>query len=184
MNLKSLTAVTGLTVLGLVVSGVSSASTKAELNARADRALGHFYALNTANKPLSAKAAGILVFPRVTKGGAGIAGEFGEGVLQVNGQTVGYYSVGSASVGLTLGVGRHSEIIMFETPESLDHFRNSDGWSVGADGAVAIVTEGAGGQYDSAALDKPILGFIFRQKGLIGDLSLEGSKITKIKTND
>lgn len=182
MKLKALTAVTGLTVLGLFASGASFATTKAKLTARADRTLDRFYTLNSANRQLTDKAAGVLVFPRVTKGGAGIAGEFGEGVLQVKGATVGYYSVGSASVGLTLGVGRHSEIILFETQDSLDKFQSSQGWSVGADAAVALVSQGEGGQYDSATLDKPILGFVFRQKGLIGDLSLEGSKITRIKT--
>ncbi len=181
MKLKALTAVTGLTILALVASGSCLASSKAEISARADRTLEHFYALNPANKQLTHKAAGILVFPRVTKGGAGVAGEFGEGELQVGGTIVNYYSVGSASVGLTLGVGRHSEIIMFMSADSLDKFEKSEGWSVGADTAVAVVTQGAGGQYDAASLDKPILGFVFGQKGLIGDLSLEGSKITKIK---
>jgi hypothetical protein len=46
------------------------------------------------------------------------------------------------------------------------------------------VSGDAGGQYDSATLNKPILGFTFGEKGLIGDLSFEGSKITKIKTTD
>src|SRR5450755_821961 len=169
MKLKALTAVTGLTILGLVASGACFASTKAELRASADRTLEHFYRLNPTNKDLAGKATGILVFPRVTKGGVGIAGEYGEGVLKVNGATISYYSVGSASVGLTLGVGRHSEIIMFMTPESLGRFQNSKGWSVGADTAVAVVSQGAGGQYDVATLDKPILGFVFGQKGLIGD---------------
>jgi hypothetical protein len=46
------------------------------------------------------------------------------------------------------------------------------------------VSKGAGGQYDSTTMGKPILGFVFSEKGLIGDLSLEGTKITKIKTTD
>jgi hypothetical protein len=33
-------------------------------------------------------------------------------------------------------------------------------------------------------MGKPILGFIFNEKGLLGDLSFEGSKISKIKTTD
>jgi lipid-binding SYLF domain-containing protein len=181
MKLKALTAITGLTILGLVASSATFAATKAEISAHADRTLEHFYTLNPANRALAHKAAGILVFSRVTKGGAGIAGEFGEGLLKINGATVDYYSVGSASVGLTLGVGRHSEIIMFMTPESLARFQKSEGWSAGADSAIAVVTTGAGGQYDAATLDKPILGFVFGQKGLIGDLSLEGTKITRIK---
>jgi lipid-binding SYLF domain-containing protein len=184
MKLKALTAITGLTILGLFATSASFAATKADLEARSDKTLAHFNRLNPANLALAHKAAGVLVFSRVTKGGAGIAGEFGEGVLRVGGTTVNYYSVGSASVGLTLGVGRHSEIIMFMTPEALSRFQKSDGWSAGADTAIAVVTAGAGGQYDAASLDQPILGFVFGQKGLIGDISLEGSKITKIKTDD
>jgi lipid-binding SYLF domain-containing protein len=184
MKLRTLTAVTGLAILGLLASAPSFAATKAELNASAKKALTHFYTLGSMNKELAGKAAGILIFPSVTKAGAGVAGEYGEGVLQVKGKTVDYYSVTSASVGVTLGVGTHSEMIMFMTQEALGKFTKSDGWSVGADAAVAVVTQGAGGEYDSATLGKPILGFVFSQKGLIGDLSFEGAKVTKIKTKD
>jgi lipid-binding SYLF domain-containing protein len=122
-----------------------------------------------------------LVFSHVAKGGVGVAGEFGEGVLRVKGVTADYYSVGAASVGLTLGFAKHSEVIMFMTQGALDNFTRAEGWSVGADTAVALVSQGAGGQYDSATVGKPILGFVFGEKGLIGDLSFEGTKITKIK---
>jgi lipid-binding SYLF domain-containing protein len=84
-------------------------------------------------------------------------------------------------VGLTLGVAHHSEVILFMTPDSLDKFQNSSDWSAGADTSFALVKQGSGGQYDTATLGKPILGFIFHEKGLLGDLSFEGSKITKIK---
>jgi lipid-binding SYLF domain-containing protein len=181
MKMKPLVALIALSALGLMTSAASFAHTKAHLDAAASKALTHFYALNPANRKLVDRAAGVLIFPRVTKGGAGVAGEFGEGVLRVKGETVNYYSVGSASVGLTLGVARHSEIILFMTREALDKFTSSEGWSVGADTAVALVKEGSGSQYDSAVAGKPILGFVFGEKGLIGDLSLEGSKVTKIK---
>src|ERR1700722_8321715 len=179
MRVKALIA--GLTMLALIASAPSFARTKAQIDASADRALAHFYKLNPKHKELADKAVGILIFGRVTKGGAGVAGEFGEGALRSNGATVDYYSVGSASVGLTLGVARHSEIILFMTQDALDRFQASKGWSVGADTAVAVVSERAGGQYDSAVTGKPILGFIFGEKGLLADVSLEGSKITKIK---
>jgi len=142
----------------------------------------HFNSINPANVNLEQKAAGMLVFPRVTKGGIGIGGEFGEGALQVNGKTVGYYSVGAASVGLTLGLAKHSEIIMFMTQESLDHFVASDGWSIGADAGITVLSSSANGSYDMQAQQQPILGFMFANKGLLGDLSFDGSKITKIKT--
>jgi len=184
MKLKALLAVTGLMTLGLLTSGPSFARTKAEIDANANRAVARFYRLNPEHKSLANKAAGILIFGRVTKGGAGIAGEYGDGVLRVDGKTVNYYKVESASVGLTLGAAEHSEVILFMTRDSLDKFMNSQDWSAGADTSFALVSKGASGQYDSATLEKPILGFIFHEKGLLGDLSFEGSKITKIKTTD
>ncbi|MFZ1098276.1 MAG: lipid-binding SYLF domain-containing protein [Steroidobacteraceae bacterium] len=179
MNIKFVLATTGLAIA--LAGGVTAfAASEAQIDNRVSATLVHFNALNPENKTLGDKAAGVLVFPRVTKGGIGVAGEFGEGALQVNGRTVGYYSVGAASVGLTLGLAKHSEIIMFMTPESLEKFTSSDGWSVGADAGITVVSGGANNNYDTQTLDKPILGFAFAEKGLIGDLSFEGSKISKI----
>jgi lipid-binding SYLF domain-containing protein len=179
MRLKALLA--ALSLLALIASASTFALTKAQIDARADKALAHFYQLNPKNKELADKAAGILVFGRVTKGGAGVAGEFGEGALRINGATADYYSVTSGSVGLTLGVARHSEVILFMTPDALAKFQKSEDWSAGADTSFAVVSKGSGGQYDTTTLSKPVLGFIFGEKGLIGDLSFEGSKISKIK---
>ena len=184
MKLNALAAVTGLAVLALVASAASSARSKVQIDASADKALHHFFALNPANRQLAGKAAGILIFPHVAKGGIGVAGEYGQGVLRVKHASVDYYSLGSASVGLTLGFAKHSEIIMFMTQDSLDKFTASQGWSVGADTAVAVISQGAGGQYDSDTVGKPILGFVFGEKGLLGDVSFEGSKISRIKTSE
>lgn len=184
MKLKAMMAVTGLALFTLVASPACFAGTKAEINASADEALALFYKLNSKDKELADKAAGILIFARVTKAGAGVGGEYGEGVLRVNGKTADYYSVTSASVGLTLGVAHHSEIILFMTRESLDKFRSSENWSAGTDASFALVKQGSGSQYEASTLGKPILGFIFHEEGLLGDLSFEGSKITKIKTTD
>ena len=181
MMIRNRMATAGL-ALALVFAAVAFADSKAEINTNVTATLNAFEALNTSNKSLGNKAAGMLVFPRVTKGGVGVAGEHGEGVLQVDGKTVGYYSVGAASVGLTLGLAKHSEIIMFMTKESLDKFLASEGWSIGADAGITVMSQGASGEYDSKTQQKPILGFVFAEKGLIGDLSLEGSKISKIKT--
>ena len=180
MKSKVLTAIAGLTVLALVASAPSFARTKAEIDMSADRALERFYTIDPQDRDLAAKAAGVLVFGRVTKGGAGVAGEFGEGALLVKGQSVGYYSLSAASVGLTLGVAKHDEIIMFMTQEALDKFTSTKGWAVGADTGIAMLSKGAGGEYDTKTMQRPILGFVFAEKGLIADVSLEGSKITQL----
>jgi lipid-binding SYLF domain-containing protein len=181
MKLTKLLPAVGVVSLALLGSTVSMAASKAEIDVSVTEALKQFHALDASHADLQKRATGVLVFPRVTKGGAGIAGEYGEGVLQVNGKTTGYYSVASASIGLTLGVAKRSEIIMFMNQETLDKFTASKGWSIGADTGLALVTKGVGGDYDNKTLQRPILGFVFGEKGLMADLSLEGSKINKLK---
>jgi lipid-binding SYLF domain-containing protein len=179
MNRTLCVAALGIT-LSILAVGTSLADTKAELDVSVHETIKAFDALNPNNRHLLHSAAGALVFPRVTKAGAGVAGEYGEGALRIDGKTVGYYSVSSASIGLTLGAAKRSEIIVFTTQESLNQFTSSKGWSIGADTGIAMISKGGGANYDTDTLKKPVVGFVFAEKGLIGDLSLAGSKIDKI----
>jgi lipid-binding SYLF domain-containing protein len=180
MKARNLYTAMGVAVAALLLGAVSFGATKDQIDTRVQNALNQFDQLNPTNQDLVARAKGILVFPRVTKGGAGVAGEFGEGALLVKGQYAGYYSLSSASVGLTLGVAKHEEIIMFMTQDALDKFTSTKGWAVGADTGIAMLSKGAGGDYDTKTLQRPILGFVFAEKGLIADVSLDGSKITQL----
>lgn len=126
------------------------------------------------------QAAGYLVFPKVYKVGIGVGAETGEGALRVGGSTVAYYRTTSASVGLQLGAQAKSIVIAFMTQEALSKFRNSDGWKVGVDGSVALVDVGAGKTIDSHNISDPVVGFIFGSKGLMYNLTLEGSKFSKL----
>lgn len=127
------------------------------------------------------QAAGYLVFPRVIKVGIGIGGETGEGALRVGGSTVDYYRTSAGSIGFQLGAQAKAIVIAFMTQESLDKFRNSSGWKVGVDGSVAIIDIGAGKTIDSNNIKDPVVGFIFDSKGLMYNLTLEGSKFSKLK---
>lgn len=174
-------AAIGLTMLALLSSGGSFADSKSEIDASVSEALKQFQLISPRHEQVLQQATGMLIFPRVTKGGVGIAGEYGEGVLQIKGKTVSYYKLASASVGLTLGVAKRSEIIVFNSQKALDQFTDSKGWSIGADTGIALASMGAGGSYDSQTLQKPIVGFVFGEKGLIADVSLEGTKVDKIE---
>lgn len=63
---------------------------------------------------------------------------------------------------------------------ALDTFRNSDGWEAGVDGSVALVEFGAAGEISSNSAQEPIIGFIFSNKGLMYNLTFEGSKMTRL----
>ncbi len=84
------------------------------------------------------------------------------------------------SAGLQFGAQVKSQIIMFMTQSALDTFRNSDGWEAGVDGSVALVEFGAGGEISSNSAQEPIIGFIFSNKGLMYNLTFEGSKMTRL----
>jgi lipid-binding SYLF domain-containing protein len=127
------------------------------------------------------QAAGYLVFPRVIKVGIGIGAETGEGVLRVNGRSAAYFRTTSGSFGLQLGAQAKSMVIAFMTNESLAKFRESTGWQVGVDGSVALIDLGAGKQINTGNIKDPVVGFIFGAKGLMYNLTLEGTKISRIK---
>jgi lipid-binding SYLF domain-containing protein len=170
-----------LFVLTLGAGVAARADSKQEIDVSVNDTLQRFTSANPAHAELLRKAAGVLVFPRITKAGAGIGGEHGDGALLKGGATVNYYSLTSASLGLTLGAGQRSEVLLFMTREALAKFEASHAFNVGVDAQVAVVSQGAGGAYDTETLKKPILGFVFDEKGLIGDLSLKGSKIKQIE---
>ena len=167
-------------LLAAVATAVSAAS-KQEIDAEAKEAIQNFYKHTSAGRELAKKASGILVFPSVIKAGIGIGGEFGEGALLVKGKTVAYYNTAAASIGFQLGAQARSQIVLFMNDKVLGQFRNSEGWKVGVDGSVALATLGAGGAIDTETAKQPIIGFIFSNKGLMYNLSLEGSKITRIE---
>lgn len=125
-------------------------------------------------------AKGVLVFPSVIKAGLGIGGEYGEGALRIGGRTVDYYSTAAASIGFQLGAQSKRVIIVFMESEALKNFRQSGGWEAGVDGSVALVEIGTGGSLDTTNIKDPIVGFVFGNKGLMYNLTLEGSKYTKI----
>lgn len=159
------------------------AASAAEINSDVNETLSRFTReIGGASAYLQA-ARGVLVFPTVYKAGIGIGGEYGEGALLIGGRPVDYYSTAAASFGFQLGAQAKSIIILFMQDEALRKFRESEGWKVGVDGSVALIDMGLGKELSSQTLQNPIVGFVFGQKGLMYNLTLEGTKITKLNKN-
>ena len=156
------------------------AASAAEINDEVNATLRSFDKQNASARELGRKAAGFLVFPSVIKVGLGFGGEYGEGVLIVKENPAGYYNIISASFGFQLGVQSRSVIIMFMTEEALAAFQRAYGWKLEVDGSIVVVTVGAGGSIDTDTLTGPVIAFILDPQGLMYNLSLEGSKISRI----
>ncbi|MEX2151368.1 MAG: YSC84-related protein [Steroidobacteraceae bacterium] len=163
-----------------VMAVPAAAASREELDAQVRESIEALYEHSSAAKELTGRSVGMLVFPKVVKGGIGIGGEYGEGALIIGGKTAAYYSLAAGSIGLQLGIQQKSQVILFMTQRELDKFQKSNGWKAGIDGSVALATLGAGGHVDSETAKKPIIGFIFSNKGLMYNLTFEGAKLTKI----
>ena len=157
------------------------AASATEIDIKVDAAIERFKTEVQGGTKFLENANGILVFPEVIKMGLGIGGEIGEGALRVGGKTVDYYSTMSGSIGFQLGAQLKTVVLVFLNQAELDKFRNSSGWEAGVDGSVALIELGAGKDINTVNMQDPIVGFVFSNKGLMYNLTLEGSKMTKLK---
>ena len=171
----------GTLMVAVLLPALALASTPREIDAKADAAMARFHKEVNVADQLLAKATAVLVIPEVIKGGFIFAGEYGEGALRVEGKSAVYYSVASASFGLTVGGEMKDLIILFFSKESLDSFRARDGWEAGVDGNIAVWKEGQGSDAMVAQNEGPMIAFVVGVKGVLVDVSLKGSKFTVIK---
>ncbi len=162
------------------LSGPALAASAKEIDVSVDEAIVRFEKEVTGGKGFLASSKGMLVFPKVFKGGAGFGGEYGEGALRIGGKTVDYYSTFQGSFGLQLGGEIKTLVVVFLEEGVLKRFRESEGWKAGVDGSVSLVTLGAGGAIDTQNLKDPIVAFVLSQKGLMYNLSFAGTKFTKL----
>jgi lipid-binding SYLF domain-containing protein len=158
----------------------SEAKTAAEIDASVDAALARFEKQVKGSQQFLHNAKAVLVFADVIQAGIGVGGQYGEGAMRIGGRTTAYYSIASASVGFQLGAQRKDIIIVFLDSNALRNFQSKEGWQVGVDGSVVLVNVGAAADINSMKLNQPIVGFVVGQKGLMYNLSLQGSKITKL----
>jgi lipid-binding SYLF domain-containing protein len=130
---------------------------------------------------LSKNAKAIVVFPKITKAGLMIGGESGDGVMLVNGKAVGYYNTSGVSYGLQAGAQTYGYAMFLMTDKAVSSLGRAEGFEVGVGPSVVLMDEGMANKTTTTTTQSDIYAFIFGQKGIMGGLGLQGSKITKIK---
>lgn len=167
-------------ILALASASPATAASREELTRDATKALQSLKASNTAAKLLADKAKAILVFPNIVKAGFMFGGQTGDGVLFRNGRVAGFYNSIAASYGLQIGLQVFGYALFFMNDKALAYLDKSDGWEVGVGPSIVVVDKGMGKSMTSSMITEDIYAFIFDQKGLMGGLGIQGSKITKI----
>lgn len=178
-----LSVVIVIIAVGLIIpSHLSAASAKA-IDREATASLAKLYKHTPGAKALADKSVGILVFPSIVKGGFIIAGQYGDGVLRKNGKAVSYYRSLAASYGFQAGVQAYGYVLFFMDDDSLQYLDKSGGFELGTGPSLVVLDAGFGKNLSTTTLQKGIYAFIFDQKGLMGGVGIQGSKITRINPN-
>jgi lipid-binding SYLF domain-containing protein len=168
------------TIFFLLLPQLAAGASAEELEINVDAALANFQASVSGGEEFLKAAKGVLVFPTVIKAGFFVGAEYGEGAMRIDGKTAQYYSTAGLSFGFQIGAQAKTQVILFMQEGALEKFQAARGWEAGVDGSVAIAQFGAGGSIDTTNLKSPIIAFIFNNRGLMANLTLEGSKFSKI----
>lgn len=178
----------GVAILTVAAAGCTTTSSgggdpaarRQALDAGADSALTRLYSQHAGSKELVASARGVLIFPSVVSAGFIVGGTHGQGVLRSGGKTTGYYSMTGGSIGLLAGAQSQAIFVLFMTEPALQRFLASSGWTAGVDANVTMINVGANAQVTTQTGQQQVIGFVMTNSGLMGSVSLDGSKITRL----
>lgn len=169
----------------LFLSGCQSLDDKpdyeaqANLDSKSHVALRNLYATTPAARAIGKEARAILVFPGVVKAGFIGGAHYGTGVLLKRGKSAGYYNLIGGSYGLQAGVQSYDYVMFFMKDSALNYLEQSSGWEVGLGPSVVVVDAGMAKTLTTTTGRSDVYAFIFSQKGLMGGLGVQGSKISK-----
>ena len=171
----------GALISCLLASGTASAADRGALERDARAALQKLTSTVPAAKSLSGTATAVLVFPKVTKAGLGVGGQYGDGVLFKGGKAVGYYNTSGASVGLQAGAQQFGYAMFMMNDKALSALSANEGFEVGVGPSVVLMDEGKAKTMTTTTAKDDIYAFIFGQKGLMAGLGIQGNKVTRLK---
>jgi lipid-binding SYLF domain-containing protein len=167
--------------LPVSVVNPAAAATAHDLDRDSQEALQKLYRTNPLAESLSHKAQAVLVFPNIIKGGFIFGGSYGEGELLKNSAVDSYYNTVSGSWGLQAGAQSYGYVVFLMNDKALSYLNKTEGWEIGVGPTVVIVDEGVAKNLSTSTLKDDAYAFIFGQQGLMAGVSIEGSKISRIK---
>jgi len=159
----------------------ANAATAEDLNRDAAQALQTLYKTNPVAESLSRSAKAVLVFPKIVKAGLVFGGSYGEGVLNKGSTFAGYYNSVSASWGWQAGAESYGYVVFLMNDKAVKYLDKSKGWEIGVGPTVVVMDAGVAKNLSTTTLKDDAYAFIFDQQGLMVSLSIEGTKISRIK---
>lgn len=172
-------------VMAIIVSlsaiNLANAATAEDLDKDSKQALQKLEKTHPLVESISSSAKAVLVFPNIVKAGLVFGGSYGEGELIEGSKVVDYYNSVSGSWGLQIGAQTYGYAIFLMTDKAVSYLKTSNGWELGVGPTVVVVDEGVAKNLSTSSLKDDAYAFIFSQKGLMAGISIEGTKVSKIK---
>jgi lipid-binding SYLF domain-containing protein len=176
----AIVALATLTLAGSLAPSPAEARSAAQITAQGRATLERLKATEPRSRLFAQHARGILVFPSIFKAGLVFGGESGNGVLFVHGRPARFYNLSGGTWGLQIGAQKFSYVVFFMNDGSLRYLDRSGGFAAGTGPSIAIINKGAGAEANTTTITKDVYAFPFNQKGLMADLTLQGTKISRI----
>jgi lipid-binding SYLF domain-containing protein len=167
-------------VLGVAAPVPATAAGGQAIERDARAALESLYRNNEGARALRPNAKAVLVFPKMLKAGFMFGGQIGEGALFRGGKVAGFYNSVAASYGFQAGAQVFGYALFFMSDSALSYLDKSGGFELGSGPSFVVVDEGMAKSLSSTTLTQDVYAFVFDQKGLMGGLGIQGSKITRL----
>lgn len=163
----------GAVVLAALILTFGPVGASAEtLQDEVQRAMELFEQQDSGMKNLFSTSYAYAVYPKVGKGGIGIGGAHGKGLVYKGGTLVGETSLTQFTVGLQLGGQVYQEVIFFENQRT---FENFTGGNYEFSAQVSAIAASAGASAD-AAYKHGVIVFTLGKAGLMYEASVGGQK--------
>ena len=164
----------GLIALSACSTAPHSADAKAELHHDSLYSLTQAEKYDPTLRDFIRNSAGYAVFPSVGKGAVGIGGAYGKGDVYQNGALVGYCDMTQASIGFQLGGQAYTEILVFQTNDAVEIFKQGN-FRFDAQATAVALKSGAGA---NAKFANGVAVFTMDEAGLMYEASIGGQKFS------
>lgn len=180
-NLYKLFGATAAVLMTGALALPAHAASAEDLDKDSAQALQTLYKTNPTAEVIAKKAKAILVFPKILKAGLVFGGSYGEGVLMSGAKVTDYYNSVSASWGWQAGAESYTYVVFLMSDKAVQYLHKSKGWEFGVGPSVVVVNEGVAKNLSTSTLKDDAYAYITDQQGLMASLSIEGTKISRIK---
>ncbi len=150
-----------------------------DLRARADNTIADAKAMDSWLKQYFSSSAGYVVFPTVGKGGLVAGAAYGKGILYEKGVPKACVTLTQGTVGAQAGGQEYSELIFFDSQQSVDKFKAGN-YTLDAQASAVAIKSGAAA---NASYRHGVAIFTLAPKGLMAEAAVGGQKFNVLPLN-